>query len=313
MSTNRELERLSLVGLVLTGLGLLTTIFNVVNSNSLVIVADLCSSLLEFASDLIAFGAFLLMRSRRVALLEYGLGKIESITSLLVSIMMIFGVLILLGMAVPRITHPVAITGFGIWLGLLCAAVFGVLNGIFWRKANKHLKQNNSPICDTTHHLFLTKTLMDSIVFITLFVALTVHQHWVHYLDLVGSLIICGFMIAGAWRMIRHSLRDLADHSIAEPLQIVILKHLAKHFDAYAMLDKVRSRCSGPDTFIDIFLAFDSHRSMADVQIVISDLQAGLEQDIPKSHVTVVSRAYSAVLAAEPTGGLATSPLPAPT
>ena len=127
MSTNRELERLSLVGLVLTGLGLLTTIFNVVNSNSLVIVADLCSSLLEFASDLIAFGAFLLMRSRRVALLEYGLGKIESITSLLVSIMMIFSVLILLGMAVPRITHPVAITGFGIWLGLLCAAVFGVL------------------------------------------------------------------------------------------------------------------------------------------------------------------------------------------
>ncbi len=294
MSKNDDIESLSLLGLGLTGLGLLGSVFIVLTTNSLVVVADLCNSTLEFAADLLAYVTFRLLRSNRFALLEYGLGKFENVASLFIGLLMILSVLLLAVIALDRMADPVELAGTGTWLGLVFSGVFGLLNARLWRQSGVQLKKNPSPIVDTQHRLFATKTIMDLVVFITFSLSLTLHFGWVHYVDTVASLVIGGFMIAAAWRMIRHSLRDLVDHTVNESLQMTINQHLVRHFDAYSMLDKVRSRCSGGDIFVEIFLAFDSRLRIGEIQPVIDALRDGLEREIRNARVTVISRALVA-------------------
>ena len=73
---------------------------------------------------------------------------------------------------------------------------------------------------------------------------------------------------------------------------MIVNQHLVIHFDAYENLEKVRSRSSGSDVFIEIFLSFQPQLSISSIQSVINELTAGLEKDIRNSHVTVVASAY---------------------
>jgi divalent metal cation (Fe/Co/Zn/Cd) transporter len=72
-----------------------------------------------------------------------------------------------------------------------------------------------------------------------------------------------------------------------ESLQILITKELAAFFDEYAAFHGVRSRRSGSNTYIEIFLEFDGEKRMKDVQNVINGIKASLESKIKGSFVTV--------------------------
>ncbi|MFM1885789.1 MAG: hypothetical protein RL026_946 [Pseudomonadota bacterium] len=287
---NAAVEALSLVGLATTFVGLVAGIVVVLNSNSLALVADLCNALLEFTADLLAYLTFRLLRSQRFAALEYGLGKFENVASLFIGLLMLLSTLLLGGMALQRLSEPVDVGGDGLWLGLATAAVMSVLNARLWWQANGHHQRDPSPLVDAQRRLFASKSLMDGIVFASTLVTVTMAFPGVHYVDTAASLVIGGFMLTHAWRMIRHSLKDLVDHSISEPLQAVINQQLALHFDAYAGLDGVRSRCAGGDVFIEIFLSFEARTPIGDIQGVLDGLRQGVEQHIRNARVTVVAR-----------------------
>jgi divalent metal cation (Fe/Co/Zn/Cd) transporter len=72
---------------------------------------------------------------------------------------------------------------------------------------------------------------------------------------------------------------------------MIITQVLVKHFDAYLTLDRVRSRAAGNNVFIDIFLGFPAETRLAEIQPVIDDMRAVLQQEIPNAEVTVISRA----------------------
>lgn len=292
MTKNEDIEKLSMIGLILTGCSLVGSSYIVATTNSLVMVADLCNATLEFAADLLAYITFRLLRSNRFALLDYGLGKLENVASLFIGLLMVLSVLLLGYIAVERLAQPVELVGTGLWTGLVFSAVFGLVNARLWWQSGQHLKRDPSPIVDTQHRLFATKMIMDLVVFLTFLLTLSLQFDWVHYVDTVASVVIGGFMVAAAWRLIRHALRDLVDHTVSESLQMVINQHLVRHFEAYAMLDQVRSRCSGGDIFVEIFLGFDARKSIGEIQHVVDALKQGLEREIRNARVTIVARAH---------------------
>jgi divalent metal cation (Fe/Co/Zn/Cd) transporter len=69
---------------------------------------------------------------------------------------------------------------------------------------------------------------------------------------------------------------------------MVIVRHLATFFNDYTALHGVRSRRSGSNVYIEIFLEFDSERKMGEVQAIINRIKISLESHIPKSSVSVV-------------------------
>ena len=128
-------------------------------------------------------------------------------------------------------------------------------------------------------------------MFFTFVFSLCLDYHWTLYLDPLASSITVVFMSRSAWKLIRHSIHDLLDRSLDEPLQALINGQLVRFYNEYTSLDSVRSRYSGQHVFIEIFLGFDPQRPLAEVQKITDAVKRNLEADIPHADVLVIPRA----------------------
>ncbi len=99
---------------------------------------------------------------------------------------------------------------------------------------------------------------------------------------------IAGFLLFSGYRVITTSLPDLLDKTLDEELQMVIVRHRALFFNDYTALHGVRSRRSGSNVYIEIFLEFDGEKKMGEVQDIINRIKMSLETHIPKSSVSLV-------------------------
>ena len=72
---------------------------------------------------------------------------------------------------------------------------------------------------------------------------------------------------------------------------MLITQQLASYFSSYNSLDGVRSRYSGRQIFIEIFLGFDAGKSLGEIQTVMDGIKQHLEEAIPYAEVTIIPRA----------------------
>jgi cation diffusion facilitator family transporter len=291
MSNARAIERLSLFAVMTCAAELLISAGLAKVSGSLLMVADTFNSAIEFGSALVAYLVFRLLRLNRRGLFDYGLGKAENIASLVIGLFMTASTAVIILLAVYRFMNPTLIHGIGVWLSLGLAMIFFVINAVILTSNRRQYRATPSPALAAQSHVFGVKLLMDLMVVATFLLTLLVHLDWVKYLDTVSSLIVVGTLVHSAWKLIRTSLPGLLDQSLSEPLQMIITQVLVKHFDAYLTLDRVRSRAAGNNVFIDIFLGFPAETRLAEIQPVIDDMRAVLQQEIPNAEVTVISRA----------------------
>ena len=292
MDQERErTERTAFTGVITCALGLILNIISVVLANSLVLVADFFNSLLEFCSVTMSWLTLRRLRRDTRAVFNYGLGKIENLASLAIGFFMLVSVLIMIFLIVNRLLHPVRLHGFGIWMGIACAFVFGIVNGRLWWRTRQHKRNAPSPIVEAQLRLFAVKALANACMFVNFVVSVTVPGGWVMYLDPLTSCLTLALMINSGWHLLRHSIHDLLDRSLEEPLQLLITKQLVKHFEDYTLLDGVRSRYSGRHIFIEIFLGFDARKSLGEVQAVVDAIKQNLEKEIPHSEVIIIPRA----------------------
>lgn len=284
-------ERTALTGVITCGWGLALNIISVVTANSLVLVADFFNSFLEFCSVYLSWFTLRRLRRDNRVIFNYGLGKIEHLASLLIGLFMLVGVLIMAYLIVNRLLHPVKLRGFGIWMGIVCTFVFGLINARLWRRCLQHQRLAPSPIVEAQKRLFAVKTTANTCMFFNFVLSVTISHPWMMYLDPLVSCITLSMMVNSGWHLLRHSVHDLLDRALDEPLQMLITKQLVKYFDSYTSLEGVRSRYSGRQIFIEIFLGFDPAKPLGDVQMIADGIKANLEKEIPHSEVIVVPHA----------------------
>ncbi|MEN9705640.1 MAG: hypothetical protein RLZZ393_1519 [Pseudomonadota bacterium] len=294
MNTHNKVEKVSGIGLVLSFVALVVVGYTALTSNSVALLADLCNSALEFAADLVAFVTFLLLRSTRFSRMEYGLGKFENVAGLFIGLLMFLGALGLVVLTIERFQHPEHLEGSGVWVAIASILVLGALNAWMYAKTRHIAGEDATPIIEAQAKLFRSKMLTDFVLAAALLGGSLLGGAWAHNLDPLASVVIIVVMLNEAWHLASHAVRDLVDQTINESMQMVVNRHLIRHFDSYEMLDRVRSRRSGGDVFIEIFLAFDASRTVGDIQPLIDDLRQGIESEIRRSRVTVVSRALTA-------------------
>jgi ferrous-iron efflux pump FieF len=294
MSGAKQIENLTLVAVITCAVELILSGAIAFVSHSLLMAADMFNSAIEFAAALVAYLVFRMLRRNRRGLFDYGLGKAETIASLLIGLFMLISTVLLVVLALYRFSHPAHIEGIGAWLALGLASTFFFVNAWILASNVRHHRRDPSSALSAQIRLFGIKIMMDLMVVATFIITLCVHAEWVDYLDTVAALVVVAMLVHSAWGVIRHALPDLLDQSLAEPLQMIINQVLIKHFDAYLSLDRVRSRTAGKAVFIDIYLGFSPDIRMADVQPVIDDMRETLEREIPNAEVAVISRAVKA-------------------
>ena len=265
--------------------------FTVLTSNSVALLADLCNSTLELAADVVAFATFRLLRSRGMSHMEYGLGKFENVASLLIGLLMFLGALGLVVVTIERFQNPEHLQGSGIGVAIASIVILGLVNAWMLAKTRRLAGDDATPIIEAQIKLFRTKMLTDFVLACALVGSSLLGDEWAHNLDPLAALIIIVLMVNEAWHLASQAVRDLVDQTINESMQMVVNRHLIRHFASYEMLDRVRSRKAGGDVFIEIFPAFAGRRTMAEIQPLIDDLRSGIEAEIRRARVTVIARA----------------------
>jgi ferrous-iron efflux pump FieF len=219
---------------------------------------------------------------------EYGLGKLESMSTVLIASIFFVAAGWVTMDAWAAFRAPEPLEWSNIWLAFVFNLVAIVIDGGLWWKHRTIAVRERSPIVEAEARLYRIKTFADVLVGIVLALAASLRGPWVGYLDPASSLVIAGVMVHSAYGILSESVRDLLDVALDEGMQLQVLRCLATHFEDYREFHGVRSRRAGSAMFIEVFLEFEPDRRMAEVQAAIDHMRDELMGAIPGSFVSIV-------------------------
>jgi len=288
MTTRNDKEKSVFLSLVTDFLLFIPDIVAAIMANSITLWADVLKCGNELLATFLSWLALRMVRRGRKVRFDYGLGKLENITGVIVAGAMFISLFIVLHSAIERLRHPMDMHPGGVWLAMILMTVGVIANTSLWIKNYRVGRRQFSPIIEAQWRMFRTKAFSDLIVLTALVLSMSLRaQAWAIYIDPAASLFIAGFILHSIWGMLSNSFYDLLDRTLDESLQLVIVKELAVHFDHYKEIHGVRSRRSGSHVYVDLMLEFDGDKKMAEVQEIINRMETALERSIPGSHVLI--------------------------
>lgn len=257
-------------------------------ASSSVLLADFLKTSLEGIAVLLAWLSLRRIVHGRNEAFDYGIGKLESLSSVFVGVLMLLGVCVIVVNASLNLMSPSHISGPGVYISGVAQVVFGVINTRMALDAQRLLQAGPSPILAAQRQLFASRAFGNLFIFLSLACSMLLHDYpWSVYIDPVASLIVAGFIAVSAYGVFTNSFADLLDKTLDEELQMRITSELVAHFHEYDNLHGIRSRRSGSQVFVEIFLECDPERRVGDVQAFFDRLRTGLEAKIPNSRVVV--------------------------
>ena len=260
-------------------------------SNSLTIMSDFFKEIADFMS---VFFALLTLRvingHKENEKFSYGIGKLENLASIGVSLLMLMSAAFILYQAFGRLQHPEHPQGT--LPGIAIFSISAIFSFIMFLRNQKILKTQKSAIVDSQMRLWLSKAWLDGLMATVLILSsLLSHYYWSAYLDPLTSLVGVVFLMHGAWKISNSSVHELLDASLEEASQLLIMKKLVEHIDDYESVIKIRTRRSGVQIYIEVFLGFDPNLKMIEVQDKIDHLTIAIKSTFEGSEVVVVPSA----------------------
>lgn len=257
-------------------------------SNSSVLLADFLKTTIEFFAVLLSLLAMYRIQRGNDAKYQYGLGKLENLSSMFVATAMTLSFLIISGMAFKNIVHPGHISGYGLWISIFSQTLYFFINGLLCLKNYRASKLGASPIMASQARLFLTRFIGNLFILLSLVLSMTMKNYtWSVYIDPTASLIIALAIFLSTIGIFKSSFMDLLDKTLEENHQMIILSELARCFDEYEQIHGIRSRRSGNKVYIEIFMEFDPHKTVGEVTKTIAKLSSNIAEKISGSSVTI--------------------------
>ena len=288
MSAHHEKERSILISLIVDFVLILPDVAAAVLANSITLYVDVLKCVNELIATLLSWLTLRKISKGRAAFYDYGFGKLENLSSFMVAVGMMISLGIILFSAINRLRHPESLHAGGAALGIFMMVSGVCVNSWLWIKNHRIAQKEHSPIMESQWHLFRAKAFADAAVLAALLLSVGLSRYaWSAYIDPVASFVISGFLLYSVYGIVSNSVYDLLDKTLDESLQLLIVGELAAFFDEYQAFHGVRSRRSGGNTYVEIYLEFEGEKKMRDVQQVINRIKESIESKIKGSFVTV--------------------------
>ena len=260
----------------------------ILSKNLLVYIDLLDSSMYLISLGLIIFLSRKLRKDLRYEY-NYGVGKIEAISSLLCDSMGFLGLLITLGFSVQAIIVPeqpselvIAVVGLKI--------INVAFDTAFFVKQRKITKIHNSAISKSNYAEALSALLFDSVALVSLFAMWLLRANSIGgYIAPVVSIFVVIYLIVGYAKRIRQSFIELTDKTLPEEQQMKILNILNRHYNSYSQFHSINSQKSGDITRIDIHLSFEKGTSVDEVISLKKKMQDELNQIFENCSVNIIA------------------------
>jgi cation diffusion facilitator family transporter len=292
-TTAKEKERSVLNGLILGVASLTMGVIAAVLGNSLVLVVGSFRAASEAIATFLAYMSLRQVNKGKSRSYNYGYGKLENISGLVVAGAMMISFAAVLYVAIVRFINPEPVGE--VWLGIALTAVTFIANLRLWQQNRRLAQQSASPIMASQAELYRAKTMSNVAVITALLLSGLLRSYeWAAYIDPTASLIFAGMLVSSAYQVANASIFDLLDQALDEVTQVKIMQTIRNYLDHYQVLHGVRSRKSGADVYIEVFLEFAESQPMGVVQAGMAAIQRDLEQLVPSSHVSIVPTTASA-------------------
>ena len=219
---------------------------------------------------------------------NYGVGKIEAISSLLCDGIAFVGLLFVLGLSVHEIIFPEQPSD-------LVIAVVGLkvinvsFDTVFFVKQRKIIKIHNSAISKANYAESLSALLFDSVSLVSLFVIWLLRDNPIGvYISPVVSIFVAIYLMFGYVQRTRQALIELTDKTLPEEEQIKILNILTRYYDSYSQFHSINSHKSGDITRIDLHLSFEENTTFEEILTLKKQMQNEFDSQFGNCNVSII-------------------------
>ena len=271
-----EQKNLSSIQLLAEVPTLIETLLSAIFSSALLLYVDLLDSL----GYIIRYALIIILSKKLSKNLQYeynyGIGKIEAISSLLCDGIVLFGMFLTSCISVYSICFPSKPSD--LLIGVAGFKLYDIIWDLaFFVKQRKILKNHHSAIIETNYAAALGALLFDVIAFVSLMAMWLLRNNPIGgYISPVVSIFAVIYLTVGCIKRIKTSLNELTDKTLPEDQQMKILNILTKHYNSYSQFHSISSRKSGEVTMVDIHLSFEEDARVEDV----ADLQKQMQEEL---------------------------------
>ena len=261
----REQKNLTSVQLLAEVPTFIETLLSAIFSGALLLYVDLLDSL----GYMIRYAMVILLSKKLTKDLRYeynyGVGKIESISSILCDGIVLFGMFLTLCISVYSFFYPSKPSD--LLIGVAGFKLYDIMWDLaFFVKQRKILKAHRNAISETNYAAALGALLFDSIAFISLLAMWLLRNNPVGgYISPFVSIFAVAYLTVGCIKRIRAAMDELTDRTLPEEQQMKILNVLNRYYDNYSQFHFVNSHKNGDFVRIDLHLSFENNTTPEDI------------------------------------------------
>lgn len=284
----KQQQNLSIAQLLAELPSFVAVLVSAILSRNLLVYVDLIESFMY----LISLGLIIILSRKLTKDLRYeynyGIGKVEAISSLFCEGMAFFGLMITIGLSIHAIIVPEPPSDFVI--AVVGLKVINVSFDIaFFVKQRKITKIHHSAISEANYVEALSALLFDSIALVSLFAIWLLRNNPVgEYISPVISIFVAIYLMVGYIKRTRHALNELTDKTLPEEEQMKILNILNRHYDSYSQFHSINSHKSGDCIRIDMYLSFKRNTSFEEILTLKKQMQDELDSQFGNCIVNII-------------------------
>lgn len=257
-------------------------------SGSLIVWMDFVDSFCNVLNS--GFVAMLSRKLRRNLKYEYnyGVGKIEALSSLACDGILICGLIFMLISSVNDLISPKEPSGLLIYVVAL-KVINVAFDTVFLRTQYKIKKEAKTAIATTEFHASLKSFLFDSVALLSLLICWIFRDvHAVWYFSPVICIALSVWFFVGAIQRSRESVRILTDRTLPEAEQMKIMSVLSNFHDRYEKFEFLSTRMSGNTAYIDLKLGFKNETAYGEIRALCTEITAKMKEQIEDCRVSIV-------------------------
>ena len=257
-------------------------------SGSLIVWMDFVDSFCNVLNS--GFVAVLSRKLRRDLKYEYnyGVGKIEAISSLACDGILLCGLILMLISSVNDLISPKEPSGLLIYVVAL-KVINVAFDTVFLKAQHKIKKETKTPIAVTEFHASLKSFLFDAVALVSILICWIFRDiRAVWYFSPVICIALSVWFFVGAIQRAGESVRILTDRTLSEAEQMKIMSVLSGFHDRYERFEFLSTRMSGNTAYIDLKLRFGSDTTYGEIKALCAEIAAKMKEQIEDCRVCIV-------------------------
>jgi len=263
------------------------SVIGMLTSNSIVFIANFAIAFTGVLASGLSLYTVIRMTRGTDLLNTYGVGRLETISSIIVGVTMLFAILFVGYETVMKVLHPAPEHG-GLAATLLTGVSF-IASLWLWIHNYRLSKTEHSPIFGSIWRMARMGAFEDLLIVLAVGTALLFHgAPWTRYLDVAATSVLAILIVKSIYDVFSGSVSDLLDRSLDEFYLLIILRELVMNFDAYDQIHGFRTRRSGSHIFIELFLEFHPETRMLSVYELWHRLESELKKVMPNAQVMII-------------------------